>query len=92
MTSSKMSIVGLPPFMIFHKVGAGEIELVQHLEIMNVSYTMNITVEYFITVIYCIILKVHTWQILCNFKENNSEYSCRTFSRHIAGEYCHRIF
>ena len=60
MTSSKMSIVGLPPFMIFHKVGAGEIELVQHLEIMHVSYAMNITVEYFITVIYCVILNVRT--------------------------------
>ena len=92
MTSSKMSIVGLPPFMIFHKVGAGEIELVQHLEIMHVSYTMNITVEYFITVIYCMILKVRTWQISCNLKENNSEYSCRIFSPHIAGEYCLQIF
>ena len=40
MTSSKMSIVGLLPFMIFHKVDAREIELVQHLEIMHVSYAM----------------------------------------------------
>ena len=48
------------PFMIFHKVGAGEIDLVQHLEIMHVSYAMDITVKYFITVIYGLILNVRT--------------------------------
>ena len=46
MTFEKLNIVGLPQFLVFHKVGASEIELLEHLKIMHVSYLMNIAVEY----------------------------------------------
>ena len=45
-TSQRAHVVGHPQFLIFHKVGAGEVELVEHLEIMNVSLLRDIPVEY----------------------------------------------
>ena len=45
-TSQRAHVVGHLQFLIFHKVGAGEVELVEHLEIMHVSLLRDIPVEY----------------------------------------------
>ena len=45
-TSQRAHVVGHPQFLIFHRVGAGEVELVEHLEIMHVSLIRDIPVEY----------------------------------------------
>ena len=45
-TSQTVHVVGHPQFLIFHKVRAGEVELVEHLEIMHVSFLRKIAVEY----------------------------------------------
>ena len=55
-TSQGVHVVGHPQFLIFHKVRAGEVELLEHLEIMHVSLVRNIAVEYLerINMITCI--------------------------------------
>ena len=62
-TSQTAHVVGHPQFLILHKVGAGEVELVEHLEIMHVSVLRDIAVEYFSFITYS---KCSRNTFLCN--------------------------
>ena len=45
-TSQRAHFIGHPQFLIFHKVGAREVEFMEYLEIMHVSLLRKIVVEY----------------------------------------------
>ena len=62
-TSQRAHVIGHLQFLIFHKVGAGEVELVEHLEIMHVSLLRDIPVEYFSLIGYS---KCSRNTFLCN--------------------------
>ena len=51
-TSQRAHVIGHLQFLIFHKVGAVEVEWVEHLEIMHVSLLRDIAVEYLLCIEY----------------------------------------
>ena len=75
-----------------HKISTGEVELVEHLEIMHVSYLSNILAEYFS---FQPSGNLDHWQMSQQpafWPDISLEYFCRIFILNIPIEYCFWIF
>lgn len=86
-TREMMMITVPAPFLVFHKVGAGDVHLDENLRIMSVSIR-NIYVEYFFQVINYLAI---TSQMFLS-QNISYEYFFRIFMLYIYPVHSHRIF